>query len=97
VAYTAPMSSVSVWEAIFMLVVLKLPMVYLAIVVWWAIRAEPRADDGAEPIRAFVPLTPCGWDEWRRRRSRRPRPLPRSRGPVGSPGQRVRARVGVHV
>jgi hypothetical protein len=102
VAYTAPMSSVSVWEAIFMLVVLKLPMVYLAIVVWWAIRAEPRADDGAEPVRAFVPLTPCGWDG-RRRRSTRPRRVPprtgpRPRAPVGaSPvgaGAR-RARVGV--
>ena len=96
-AYTASMSSgsVSVWEAIFMLVVLKLPMVYLAIVVWWAIRAEPRADDGAEPVRAFVPLTPCGWDEWKRRRSARSRPRPRPRGPVG--GRSRRARVGVTI
>jgi hypothetical protein len=97
VAYTASMSSgsVSVWEAIFMLVVLKLPMVYLAIVVWWAIRAEPRADDGAEPVRAFVPLTPCGWDEWKRRRSVRSRPRPHPRRPVG--GRSRRARVGVTV
>jgi hypothetical protein len=62
---------VSVWEGIFMLVVLKIPLVYLAIVVWWAIRAEPTADDGSEPVRTFVPLTPCGWDDWRRRRSAR--------------------------
>jgi hypothetical protein len=62
--------SVSVWEAIFMLVVLKIPLVYLAIVVWWAIRAVPE-DDGSEPVRVLVPLTPCGWDEWRRRRSAR--------------------------
>ena len=31
----------SVWEAIFMLVVLKIPLVYLGAVVWWAVRAEP--------------------------------------------------------
>jgi hypothetical protein len=62
--------SVSVWEAIFMLVVLKIPMVYLAAVVVWAIRAEPGPDE-SEPVRAIVPLTPCGWDEWRRRRASR--------------------------
>jgi hypothetical protein len=85
--------SVSVWEAIFMLVVLKLPMVYLAVVVWWAIRAEPRPDDGREGARTFVPLTPCQWDEWRRSRStrhfgRRP-PL----GPRGRPARRTRVGV----
>lgn len=66
-----------------MLVVLKLPMVYLAAVVWWAIRAEPRsAGGGPEGSRAFVPLTPCGWDEWRRSRPRRRG----GRGPLGRPG-----------
>jgi hypothetical protein len=63
--------SVSVWEAIFMLVVLKIPLVYLAIVVWWAVRAEPlHGDEGGQP-EAFVPLMPCGWNEWRRRRPTR--------------------------
>ena len=64
-----------------MLVILKIPMVYLGVVVWWAIRAEPRpGGGGSETTRAFVPLTPCGWDEWKRRRSlssgrpRRPSP-----------------------
>ena len=38
---------VSAWEAIFMLVVLKIPIVYLGIVVWWAVRAEPRPLEGA--------------------------------------------------
>ena len=51
-----------------MLVVLKIPVVYLGIVVWWAIRAEPSPEDGPDEVRALVPLTPCGWDEWRRRR-----------------------------
>ena len=33
----------SVWEAIFMLVVLKIPIVYLVVVVWWAVRRRARA------------------------------------------------------
>jgi len=69
-AYTAAMDSVSVWEALFMLVVLKIPVVYLAAVVWWAIRSEPVAEGGSDEPRSLVPLTPCGWDEWRRRRTR---------------------------
>jgi hypothetical protein len=33
----------SAWEAIFMLAVLKIPMIYLGSVVWYAVRAENRA------------------------------------------------------
>jgi len=75
----------TVWEAIFMLVVLKIPMVYLGVVVWWALRAEPHADMGTDELGVGVlaPLTPCGWNDWQRRRPRRgvprvPRPLHRS-------------------
>ena len=32
-----------------MLVLLKIPIVYLCLVVWWAIRAEPQ--DGQPPAR----------------------------------------------
>ncbi len=64
--------SVSAWEAIFMLVVLKIPIIYLAVVVWWAIRAEPRPAGGGDEVGVLAPLAPCGWDEWRRRRSVRP-------------------------
>lgn len=35
------------WEAIFLLLVLKIPLVYLCLVVWWAIRAEPRDEQPA--------------------------------------------------
>ena len=35
------------WEAIFLLVLLKIPIVYLCLVVWWAIRAEPREEQPA--------------------------------------------------
>jgi hypothetical protein len=67
--------SVSAWEAVFMLLVLKIPMVYLAIVVWWAVRAEPEPGAGGEEIGVLAPLVPCGWEEWKRRRrgsTRRP-------------------------
>jgi len=83
------MSSVSVWEAVFMLVVLKIPMIYLAAVVWWAVRAEPTPGGGEEPDRTFVPLTPCGWDESRRRGPGGP-PTHRPSGPRVRPNLRRR-------
>jgi hypothetical protein len=82
--------SVSAWEAIFMLVVLKIPLIYLGVVVWWAVRATPEAIDGGDQVGVLAPLTPCGWDAWKRSRPRPPR-----RGPVRSArvrGARVRAR-----
>ncbi|HEU5490470.1 MAG TPA: hypothetical protein VFU84_06725 [Gaiellaceae bacterium] len=78
--------SVSVWEAIFMLVVLKIPMVYLATVVWWAVRAEPQVAGGGEEVGVLAPLYPCGWNDWKRRRPRRP-----GHGPVNA--RRLRAGV----
>jgi hypothetical protein len=84
--------SVSVWEAIFMLVVLKIPMVYLAVVVWWAIRAEPVPGGEEEAARAFVPLTPCNWDGSRRRGTGRRLPTRRPSGSRMRPA--VRPRVG---
>jgi hypothetical protein len=56
------------WEGIFLLLILKIPLIYLCAVVWWAIRAEPTVEggtgDGGEPVS----LSPCGWDDWRRGR-----------------------------
>jgi hypothetical protein len=40
-----------VWEIVFMLVLLKIPLVYLCMVVWWAIRAEPRDEQPTAPVR----------------------------------------------
>jgi hypothetical protein len=80
--------SVSAWEAIFMLVVLKIPMVYLAAVVWWAVRAEPQVSGGGEEVSVLAPLHPCGWNDWKRRRPRRP-----GRGPAHT--RRLHARVAV--
>jgi len=45
-----------VWEAIFLLAVLKIPVIYVSLVVWWAIRAEPKPFDGLDPAAVLVPL-----------------------------------------
>ena len=73
-----------------MLVILKIPVVYLCGVVWWAIKAEPRPLEGAGRLASLRPrpLDPdsCGWGscDWQRRRGRGAphRPFPRG-GPRG--------------
>jgi len=35
------------WEIVFMLLILKIPIVYLCVVIWWAINAEPSPPDRA--------------------------------------------------
>jgi hypothetical protein len=77
------------WELVFMLVILKIPVVYLCVVVWWAIRAEPEPLEGAGRLAALSPEPSC---DWRRRRSALLR-----RGPLPRGGHRVahaRAQVG---
>ena len=45
-----------------MLVILKIPVVYLCAVVWWAIRAEPLPLEGAGRLVPVSPTPPeCGW------------------------------------
>lgn len=64
-----------------MLLVLKIPVIYLACVVWYAVRAEPKPDFGGDDVGVLAPLEPCGWDDWKRRRRHRPygfRPRPSS-------------------
>lgn len=61
----------ALWELFFMMIVLKIPIVYLGLVVWWAVRAEPRPLEGAVlPARLPEP-SPC---PWRRPCARRPGP-----------------------
>jgi hypothetical protein len=43
-----------VWELIFLMFILKIPIVYLCWVVWWAIKAEPKPEE-EEPVRVIVP------------------------------------------
>ncbi len=53
-----------------MLVILKIPVVYLCAVVWWAIKAEPRPLEGAGQVARLQP-TPLGPEpacDWSRRR-----------------------------
>jgi hypothetical protein len=61
----------ALWELFFMLVVLKIPIVYLGLVVWWAVRAEPQPLEGAAlPARLPEPSS-C---PWRPRHGRHPGP-----------------------
>jgi len=71
-----------VWEAIFLLVILKIPIVYLCCIVYWAIKAEPRPEEGAalQPV-AVEPDPRPGWS----RRRRVLRPL--RGGPHGGPSR----------
>lgn len=62
-----------VWEIIFMLIILKIPIVYLCVVVWWAIKAEPVPPELAEvPVVTDTP--PTEGPRWRPRHGR-PRPM----------------------
>ena len=62
------------WELIFLMVIMKIPILYLCWVVWWAIKAEPRGEEGAA-LRAELPHdSPDSGFPWRSRRPGRPRP-----------------------
>ncbi|MDQ3067269.1 MAG: hypothetical protein M3R12_09000 [Actinomycetota bacterium] len=80
------------WELVFMLVVLKIPVVYLCAVVWWAIRAEPEPLEGAARLAPVLSSPPdC---DWRRRRAsspRGPRPVRGRPRRVARAGGRVTA------
>lgn len=68
-----------VWEFVFMMLILKIPIVYLCLVVYWAVKSEPRPPEPA--LLPAVPPEPEPRPPWRRPvRPRRPRP-----GPHGSP------------
>ena len=59
------------WELIFLMVIMKIPIVYLCWVVYWAIKAEPKPD---EPEPAVVHVVPSPTRP--RRPSRRTPPRP---------------------
>ena len=66
-----------------MLLILKIPVVYLCAVVWWAVKAEPRPGDGAAVSASLEPRRPDSSCDWRRRMRRRARgPRPTGRRPV---------------
>ena len=73
-----------------MLVILKIPVVYLCWVVWWAIRAEPKPLEGAGRLAPVTPRTPdC---DWRRQRAEPGRRRPPHGGRGGRPERVIHAR-----
>jgi hypothetical protein len=69
----------SVWEIVFLIVILKIPIVYLCLVIWWAIRAKPRPEEGAA-VTARLGDEPEPPSRPNRRRARPPlRPRPGGR------------------
>jgi len=60
------------WEIIFMLVILKIPIVYIAVVIWGAIKSEP--DPGELAGVTVVSDTPAPRSPRRARRPRGRRP-----------------------
>jgi hypothetical protein len=62
----------SVWELVFFMVILKIPIVYLGMVVWYAIKAEPTPEEG-DAVTVRVGSDP-GPDRGPRPRRLLPRP-----------------------
>jgi hypothetical protein len=77
------------WELIFMMLILKIPIVYLCLVVYWAVKAEPKP-----PEPALLPVAPDPKPDepptWVARR--RPPRRPGRGGPHTPRGSRDRAR-----
>lgn len=59
----------SIWEIVFLMVILKIPIVYLCTVIWYAIKAEPRRGPGPSATARIDPDGPG--PGWGRRRTRR--------------------------
>jgi hypothetical protein len=71
-----------VWELIWLMVIMKIPILYLCWVVWWAIKAEPRGEEGAALPAPVPPDSQPSGSGWRFRRGRRPRPARPHGGPT---------------
>ena len=63
-----------VWELVFLMVILKVPILYLCAVVYYAIKAEPRPQEGAAVTARIGPDGPD--TGWRRLHPRRFLPRP---------------------
>jgi hypothetical protein len=74
------------WFTLVFLVLLKIPLLYLCYVVWWAVKDPPAPGEGLEDAGVepgFGPEPESGsW--WKRRLPRHPT----RRGPHGSPARR---------
>ncbi len=74
------------WFSLVFLVLLKIPLAYLAYVIWWAIKDPPAPGEGyaggGQVPETGGPEPGSSW--WKRRAARRPM----RRGPHGSPIRR---------
>jgi hypothetical protein len=68
-----------VWELIWLMVIMKIPILYLCWVVYWAVKSEPRPEEPAALVAASDDSDPTPWS---------PRPRPRRPGPHGRPARR---------
>lgn len=75
------------WAFVWMMVVLKLPIVALLYIVWWAMRQEPLPEDEPADSGTGGGGTP---------HPRGPRPRPPRRGEHGQPPPRSPRRVRAH-
>jgi hypothetical protein len=66
----------TLWELVFLMVILKIPIAYLCYVVWYAIKAQPRGRGGPAGVRVTTDQPPPSFDHHLRRRSRRSPPRP---------------------
>jgi hypothetical protein len=83
IAYTPSI----VWELIFMMVILKIPIAYLCCVVYWAVKAEPKPPEPVQTAtRGEGPEPKAPWSP----PARNPRPR---RGPERGPVRARRAAV----
>ena len=71
-SYTSGMSA-EAWEFLFMMLALKIPVIYLGFVVWYAIKAEP--EPGVDEQEQY-----SIWRPWKRPSG----PRPRRGGPHGT-------------
>ena len=79
----------TLWELVFLMVILKIPIAYLCYVVWYAIKAEPRGRGGPAGVRVIPEQPPPSYDHLRRRPRRRP-PRPHG-GPARAYARTARA------
>jgi hypothetical protein len=77
----------TIWELVFLMVILKIPIVYLCSVVYYAIKAEPRPEEGAG---VTVLVGPSEFGPASRRPPRR-RPRPPHGGPTRTAPRTPRA------
>jgi hypothetical protein len=80
----------TLWELVFLMVILKIPIAYLCYVVWYAIKAKPnRGHGGGAPVRETPDWPTPSHDRFRRRHG--PRPLRPHGGPVRAYARSSRA------